>query len=72
METIQTFSKASLDNALHYSFMSEVLTVAISQDLPDQKALDATTALRTAFMKEDEQRDGEDELKKFYEEYFHF
>lgn len=54
METIQTFSKASLDNALHYSFMSEVLTVAISQDLPDQKALDATTALRTAYMKEDE------------------
>ena len=54
MSTIQEFRTVRLDNVLHYSFMSEVLTVAISQDLPDQKALDATTALRTAYMKEDE------------------
>lgn len=54
MVTIKAFTKRTLDNTYHDTFMNKVLMVAISQDLPDQKALDATTALRTAFMKEDE------------------
>ena len=54
MEAIKVFKKTALDNAYHDTFMYRVIMVAVNQELPDQKALDATTALRTAFMKEDE------------------